>query len=312
MKLENDTTAYLISRIYHTISAYQGDIDGITAPEIGINRNIIILKRKDKTGEPLEVFINPRITQHSNAYTTYQENCITRPGMYPTSIDRFNLVFVEYYSLDGAHHSEMLEGETGAIAQHEISHLGGGVLDISYDPLAFTGQEIDSIMAAPDSVPMRIFLTTNYTDSLVLRKTSIDVRPDSNDVVLVTLINRLRKALGTTTGVGIAAPQVGINRNIIWVKRMDKPGKPIEVYLNPKITSTSSKIINFAYDGCLSVPVLSGTTVRYSAVNIEYDLLDGSHHTEVIEGYIPSNFTAVIFQHEIDHLSGILFFDRFP
>lgn len=312
VKLNNDTTAYLISRMYHTISAYQGNIDGITAPEIGINRNIIILKRKDKTGEPLEVFINPKITQHSNAYTNYQENCITRPGMYPTSVDRFNLVFIDYYSLDGAHHSEMLEGETGAIAQHEISHLGGGVLAISYDPLAFTGQEIDSIMAAPDSVPMRIFLTTNYSDSLILRKTSIDVRPDSNDVVLVALINRLRKALATTTGVGIAAPQVGINRNIIWVKRYDKVGKPIEVYLNPKITNTSTKIINFAGDGCLSVPALSGTTVRYAAVNIEYDLLDGTHHTEVVEGYIASNFTAVIFQHEIDHLSGILFFDRFP
>ena len=312
VKLNNDTTTFLINRMFRTISAYQGNIDGITAPEIGINRNIIIIRRKDKPGNPLEVFINPKLTQHSNSFTAYQENCITRPGAFPTTVDRFNLVFVEYYSADGAKHSEMLEGETGAIAQHEIAHLGGGVIAMSYDPLSYTGQEIDSIMAAPDSIPMRIILTTNYSDSVILRKTSIDVRPDSNDVVLVTLIKRLRKSLATTTGVGIAAPQVGINRNIIWVKRYDKIGKPIEVYLNPKITNASNKTVNFAGDGCLSVPNLNGTTVRHAAINIEYDLLDGTHHSEVVEGYISSNFTAVIFQHEIDHLFGILFFDRFP
>lgn len=310
VKIINDTTAYLINRMLHTVLSYTGNIDGITAPEIGINRNIIIVKRKDKTGNPFEVFINPVITQHSNAFTVYQENCITRPGAFPTTINRYNLIFVDYSSTDGVHHSEMIEGETGAIVQHEVAHLGGGVLAIGYDPLAYTGQEIDSIMSAPDTIPMRIYLTTNYSDSLVLRKTSIEVRPDSNDIVLVTLIKRLRKALATTTGVGIAAPQVGINRNIIWVKRYDKPGKPIEVYLNPKIVNTTYKIINFNGDGCLSIPGQSGTTVRYAAVGIEYDLLDGTHHSEIVEGYSPTNFSAIIFQHEIDHLNGILFIDR--
>jgi len=148
------------------------------------------------------------------------------------------------------------------------------------DPLAFTSQEIDSIMSAPDSVPMRIYLTTSYSDSLVLRKMSANVRPDSADTVLVRFINRLKKTLDLTSGgVGIAAPQVGINRNIVWVKRMDKVGKPFEVYLNPRIIMTTEKIINFAGDGCLSIPATNGTSVRFAAVGIEYDLLDGSHHT---------------------------------
>jgi peptide deformylase len=166
-------------------------------------------------------------------------------------------------------------------------------------------------MAAADTVKMRILLTTNYDDSLILRKTSMNVRPDSTNEVLVRFIHRLKKTLDMSSGgVGIAAPQVGINRNIIWVKRMDKTNKPFEVYLNPRIISTSNTMINFQGDGCLSVPNRYETTRRYAAISIEYDLLDGSHHTEVVQGYTASNFTAIIFQHEIDHLNGILFFDR--
>jgi len=312
VKVINDTTKYLINRMFRTILNYSGNIDGITAPEIGISRNIIIVKRKDKTGNPLEVFINPRITQHSNASTLYQENCLTMIGAYPTSIDRYNLIFIDYYTPDGIHHSEMIEQETAAIVQHEAAHLTGGILTVSYDPLAFTGIEIDSIMFASDTIPMRIYIITNYADSLVLRKTSIDVRPDSTNLVLVALINRMYKTLiASPGGVGIAAPQLGINRNIIWVKRLDKPGKPFEVYLNPKIVNTTTKMINFPRDGCLSIPYpVSDTTVRYAAVGIEYDLLDGTHYSEIVEGYSYSNFTAVIFQHEIDHLNGILFIDR--
>lgn len=311
VKVLNDTTKFLINRMYHTLTSYQGNIDGLNAPEIGINRNIIIVKRKDKTETPFEVFINPKITQHSNASTLFHENCITMPGAYPTDINRYNLITIEYYSTNGIFHSETIEEETAAIVQHEVAHLTGGMLALSFDPLAFTGMEIDSIMFASDTLPMRIYLVTNYSDSLVLRKSSIDVRPDSTNTILVSLINRMRKSLAASSGgVGIAAPQVGINRNIILVKRLDKVGKPVEVYLNPRIVMTSDKIINFAGDGCLSIPGVYKTTVRFAAVGIEYDLLNGTHKTEVVEGYSGNNFTAVIFQHEIDHINGILFLDR--
>ncbi len=309
VKTNNDTTNYLVHRMYRTLFQNQG-LTNLAAPEIGINRNIIIVQRLDKTGSPYELMINPKITQHSTSTTVYAETCITLPGAYPANVDRYNLFFVEYYDLQGVLHSEMIENQTAATVQHAMTHLGGGVLPLTIDPLAFTGQEIDSIMSDADSIPMRIFLTTIHSDSLILRKQSIDVRPDSNDLVLMTLIKRMRAALATTTGVGIAAPQVGINRNIIWVKRLDKTGKPFEVYLNPKIVMTSSNTILFNGDGCLSVPGVNGRTQRWAAVGIEYDLLDGTHHTEVVQGTSSTNFTAVIFQHEIDHLNGILFIDR--
>ncbi|MEI8204309.1 MAG: peptide deformylase [Bacteroidota bacterium] len=180
------------------------------------------------------------------------------------------------------------------------------------DTISFTKSETDTIMALPDTCKMRILTVFNYNDSLILRKTSHYVRPDSNNVVLQRLIKRMYKTVTdpTNLGVGIAAPQLGILRNIIWVQRLDKTGKPFEVYLNPRIVLYSNKIINFPGDGCLSIPGVTGTSKRYTSVVVEYDCLDGSHHTEIVEGYAGSNYTAVIFQHEIDHLWGVLFIDR--
>lgn len=189
------------------------------------------------------------------------------------------------------------------------------------DSLAFTQEEIDLIMAGDSADLMRVLTihtingtdtVTNLEDSLFLRQVAKDVRVDSTDTVLIRLINRMLTTVHDPAhpGVGIAAPQVGINRNIIWVQRLELPGDPFEVYLNAKIVGYSTKPVIFNGDGCLSIPGLSGRTDRFSSVCVEYDKLDGTHHIDVFEGYIGVNFTAIIFQHEIDHLNGILFIDR--
>ncbi|NVO02356.1 MAG: peptide deformylase [Bacteroidetes bacterium] len=168
-------------------------------------------------------------------------------------------------------------------------------------------------MKGSDTSKMRLLTIFNYSDSLKLRKKCTDVKPDTNDIALMRLIDRMLVTVKdpANAGVGIAAPQVGINRNIIWVQRRDKVGYPFEVFLNVKIVLYSNKKINFAGDGCLSIPGIHGTSSRYTAVAIEYDKIDGTHHQELVEGYAAStNFAAIIFQHEIDHLNGILFIDR--
>lgn len=178
------------------------------------------------------------------------------------------------------------------------------------DPLALTDAEKSIIMDGNDTTAMRVYLTTIYSDSLVLRKQSINVTPDTNNVELMRLIHRMYETVIVENGVGIAAPQVGINRRIIWIQRLDKTGKPWEVYLNPKIVLYSNKAVNFAGDGCLSIPGINGTSHRFSSVLVEYDRPDGTHNSEIVEGYSQSQFAAIIFQHEIDHLNGILFIDR--
>jgi peptide deformylase len=106
-------------------------------------------------------------------------------------------------------------------------------------------------------------------------------------------------------GVGIAAPQVGILKNVILVQRYDLKKFPIEAYINPKITKFS-KLKQPCLEGCLSIPNRMDTTRnRAYAILLEYENIKGEHKTEMIE-----DFTAVIFQHEIDHLNGILYLDH--
>ena len=105
-------------------------------------------------------------------------------------------------------------------------------------------------------------------------------------------------------GVGIAAPQIGINRRLIMVMRYDKPDKPIEPYLNIRIDSLLGQKVP-GPEGCLSLPPLRGTVQRYPKVQISYLKADGTPVTEQVEGY-----SAIIFQHECDHLDGILYTDR--
>lgn len=172
---------------------------------------------------------------------------------------------------------------------------------------SFSKQEQELIMNADSLKPMRVYKITNKTDSLLLRQKSTYIKPNPNDIELKNFIKRLHATVtdSASLGVGIAAPQVGILKNIIWVQRLDKENIPFEVYLNPKIT-TYSKDTQTVREGCLSIPDRRETlNSRSKEISIEYDTMEGLHQSEIIKG-----FTAVIFQHEIDHLNGILYLDH--
>ncbi len=178
-----------------------------------------------------------------------------------------------------------------------------------YEP--FTAAETQLIMSGDTNEPMRVLLTTNMEDSLFLRQKSIDVNPDPHDPVFIHLIKRMLYTMNAQGGVGIAAPQVGIHRNVFWFKRFDiLPAKPFQVAINPKINFYSQRKVNFIGDGCLSVPGISGKTERFSSIYVEYYLENGGQEKNILEGTSSVNFTSVCFQHEFDHLQGILFVDR--
>lgn len=172
---------------------------------------------------------------------------------------------------------------------------------------SFSADQKALIMAGDSTVPMRVFKITKESDSLLLRTKSENIKVDPKDPVLQHFIKRLYRTVrdSMSLGVGIAAPQVGILKSIIWVQRFDKEGFPFEVYFNPRILQYS-KLTQKCREGCLSIPDRSDTlNSRAYAILIEYDKLDQSHVTEMVE-----DFTAVIFQHEIDHLNGILYLDH--
>ncbi len=169
----------------------------------------------------------------------------------------------------------------------------------------FTKQQKKALTNADSNKPMRVFLITNKQDSILLRKKSSYINPKNKftKVLANRLFATVRDSL--SMGVGIAAPQIGVLKNIICVQRFDKKKFPFEFYLNPIIINCSDKKLPFP-EGCLSIPNTKGITKnRAFTITIEYDTLDGEHKKENI-----SDFTSVIFQHEIDHLNGILFIDH--
>lgn len=163
------------------------------------------------------------------------------------------------------------------------------------------------ILEDASEIPMRVLKITNKEDSVLLRQESQYITPDENNEVLSKFMARLYRTVtdSASMGVGIAAPQVGILKKIIWVQRFDKEGFPFEVFLNPKILQYS-EMKQTRREGCLSIPNRTDTLhCRSYAILIEYDKINGEHKVEMIE-----DFTAVIFQHEIDHLNGILYLDH--
>jgi len=168
----------------------------------------------------------------------------------------------------------------------------------------FTKEELKLINNKSSITPMRVLLTTSKNDKKVLKSISKDLNP--TDPTTKLLAQRMYATVQdeASKGVGIAAPQVGINRNAIWVQRFDKENQPFEFYINPKITWYSS-ILRNGREGCLSIPDIFGKVNRSLVLQLNYFDLEGNQYEEIIEG-----FTAVIFQHEYDHLIGVLFTDR--
>jgi peptide deformylase len=177
--------------------------------------------------------------------------------------------------------------------------------------LDMTKEEINLITSGAPDQPFRVLQTTNLKDSLFLREKCKNIRFDAADKTLQRLIERLKATLAVESGVGIAAPQVNIGRNIFLFMRIDRPGQPIEVAINPRIVSRPDETICFERDGCLSIPNTSGNSIRYPWVEVEYTNEKGELIRERLEGYSRKrNYTGIIFQHEYDHLQGILFIDK--
>ncbi|NNE25383.1 MAG: peptide deformylase [Saprospiraceae bacterium] len=173
--------------------------------------------------------------------------------------------------------------------------------------LDFQNDLASRIQSSDGASPMRVFKINNFEDSILLRTPSKPVVFGQDTATLDLFVNRLYATVrdSMSLGVGIAAPQVGVLKRIIWVQRFDKEGFPFEVYFNPVITKYS-ELKQDCLEGCLSIPDRRDTTkTRAYSILMEYDKRDQSHHVEMVEG-----FTAVIFQHEIDHLNGIIYLDH--
>lgn len=152
-----------------------------------------------------------------------------------------------------------------------------------------------------------------------LRKISKEIKEDEilSDKTKKLLENLSLSLNSRDDGVGLSAPQIGINERVFvvsgkvfdkdWLEnKTNESDKKYhdEYFINPKIIKFSKKL-SVAEEGCLSIPNTYGMVKRPSNVTIEYTDKDGNKKSRGAGGLL-----SRIFQHEIDHLDGILFIDK--
>lgn len=134
-----------------------------------------------------------------------------------------------------------------------------------------------------------------------LRETSVAVaKEDITSPEIKGLICDLKDTMAVENGIGIAAPQIGILKQIIIIGI----GEKAQAFINPKIVSRSFRKI-VSEEGCLSVPGIFGIVKRSRAVKVKAFNEAGEEVVINVQG-----MPAVVFQHEIDHLAGVLFIDK--
>jgi len=139
----------------------------------------------------------------------------------------------------------------------------------------------------------------------VLRKKSFDIdKKDDYKSLASDLLQTLKKE----NGVGLAAPQIGLSKNLFVIDTTpygnDAPEMIEKAYINPEILSYGENKTYFQ-EGCLSIPGLFEDLKRPDQVEVRYRDIELKWHEERLEG-----IAARIFQHEYDHLQGVLFIDK--
>lgn len=124
------------------------------------------------------------------------------------------------------------------------------------------------------------------------------------------LIAAMKATLANTQGVGLAAPQIGVSRRVVIVASRPTPRYPKAplmeptVMINPSFTPLSDATEK-DWEGCLSIPGIRALVPRFKAIRIDYTDERGNSIEVRLQDFI-----ARVFQHEFDHLNGLVFLDR--
>ena len=138
-------------------------------------------------------------------------------------------------------------------------------------------------------------------DSILRRKTTNIRKFDDN---LLRVVNNMIDTMHIEDGIGLAAPQIGLNKSIlvIDISSLDENEKPL-AFINPEIITTDGESVY--EEGCLSIPNVREEVTRPEEIALKYQDVKGKKHFEKFSGW-----KSRVLQHEIDHLNGILFVDR--
>uniref|UniRef100_A0AAV1U190 Peptide deformylase n=1 Tax=Peronospora matthiolae TaxID=2874970 RepID=A0AAV1U190_9STRA len=152
-------------------------------------------------------------------------------------------------------------------------------------------------------------MTLVFLGNSALRRVSKSVA-NVRSPVIRRLLEALEHEVRQEAGIGIAAPQVGHNlRMFLMLKHMPENEEDLkkleyQKVLNPDILAASDAVMR-DFEGCLSVPGYQGIVKRAQQVLVQYEDGEGRQVKETLTG-----FPARVFQHELDHLNGVMYLDR--
>lgn len=133
---------------------------------------------------------------------------------------------------------------------------------------------------------------------------------EPTEAEIIELAKNLITTAEQANGVGIAAPQIGQSWRVFIVASRPSiryphaPQMSPTAMINPVLLSHSNEVVK-DWEGCLSVPDVRALVPRYREIEVAYTDIEGKQQYQVL-----SDFVARIFQHELDHLNGVLFPDR--
>ncbi|KAH6821183.1 peptide deformylase 1B [Perilla frutescens var. hirtella] len=161
----------------------------------------------------------------------------------------------------------------------------------------------DELVASPSDLlfkePLEI---VKYPDPILRVKNK---RVNSFDESLKRLVHEMFDVMYRTDGIGLSAPQVGVNIQLMVFNPVGERGQGEEIVLvNPRINRFSRKIVTFN-EGCLSFPGIYADVKRPDSLKVSAQDITGARFEMNL-----TELPARVFQHEYDHLQGILFFDR--
>ena len=146
-------------------------------------------------------------------------------------------------------------------------------------------------------------------DEPVLRQIAQPI-DDVTTPYIQLLAQTMLHTLDGTAGVGLAAPQIFVSKRIMVVaskptKRYPyAPEMPATIMINPEFTPLTDDMVK-DWEGCLSIPSIRALVPRYQSIRVTYTDLTGQRLDVEFEGFI-----ARVFQHEYDHLNGLVYLDR--
>lgn len=150
-----------------------------------------------------------------------------------------------------------------------------------------------------DNPPLKL----HYLGDRVLRQPA--KRISKIDDEIRTLARQMLQTMYSEDGIGLAAPQVGVNKQLLVVDcELDNPDAPPYILINPTITRSSSDSC-VIQEGCLSIPGVYLDVTRPEEIEVSYKDEQGRPRQLKASGLL-----ARVIQHEMDHLNGVMFVDR--